>query len=176
MAALGGLREILRDFDFDFDFDFKFGIVGPGLEGGVARFDPEKMASYRVAREHSRAVHEMLQQAETRGFSDLVGQLYRSAASIPANILEATGEWRAGKRLNYLMIAKGSAWESWAHTDTLIDFGLVQPRDTDRVRGLQEQITALLITTIRRLEQDVRKGNGAATRGGTLTKPPPSQI
>jgi four helix bundle protein len=118
----------------------------------MARFDPEKMAVYRLAREHNRAVRRLLRGARTRGFSDLVNQLYRSAASIPANVLEATGEWRPRKRLNYLMIAKGSAWECWAHTDTLVDFGVVPASSITEVRRLQEDISALLISTIRNLE------------------------
>ncbi len=83
----------------------------------MAKFDPEKMAVYRLAREHVRAVRAMAEAADTRGFSDVVSQIRRSAASIPANILEAAGEWRPGKRAHYLRIAKGSIWGSWAHTD-----------------------------------------------------------
>ncbi|MGQ0812941.1 MAG: four helix bundle protein [Gemmatimonadota bacterium] len=119
---------------------------------GMALFDPDKMAVYRLARRHSRAVHALIKAANTRGFSDLVNQLRRSTASIPANLLEAFGEWRPGKRLHYLMIAKGSTWESWAHVDTMIDFELVTEEAIAEVRDAQRQITALLITTIRRLE------------------------
>jgi four helix bundle protein len=79
-------------------------------EFGMALFDPEKMAVYRLARQHNRAVNDLLKTANTRGFGDLVTQLRRSSTSIPANLLEAAGEWRNGKRLNYLMIAKGSTW------------------------------------------------------------------
>lgn len=82
----------------------------------------------------------------------MVSQLRRSAASVPANILEAVGEWRPRKRLHHLMIAKGSTWESWAHTDTMVDLGLVPTDAIKEVRHLQGQITALLITTIRNLE------------------------
>lgn len=64
----------------------------------------------------------------------------------------ASGEWRQRKRLHYLMIAKGSTWESWAHTDSMVDFGLLGADDVAEVRDLQRQITALLITTIRNLE------------------------
>lgn len=74
---------------------------------------------------------------------------------MPANILEAFGEWRPGKRLHYLMIAKGSTWESWAHTDSMVDDGLVPPAAIAEVRNVQQQISALLITTIRNLEATV---------------------
>ncbi|MGQ0561777.1 MAG: four helix bundle protein [Gemmatimonadota bacterium] len=117
-------------------------------------FDPDKLAVYRLARRHSRAVHALIKVANTRGFSDLVNQLRRSTASIPANLLEAFGEWRPGKRLHYLMIAKGSAWESWAHVDTMIDFELIPEAAIAEVRDAQRQITALLITTIKRLEAE----------------------
>jgi four helix bundle protein len=120
----------------------------------VARFEPEKMAAYRLAREHNRAVHALTASVRARGFSDLISQLRRSAASIPANILEAAGEWRVGKRLNYLMIAKGSTCECWAHVDSLQDFGVVRADAAARARELQNQIVALLIVTIRNLESE----------------------
>lgn len=121
----------------------------------MAVFDPEKLAVYRLAREHSREVRRLIDGAETRGHADLINQLRRSTASIPANLLEAAGEWRNGKRLNYLMIAKGSTWECWAHADSLVDLGVVQPADIADVRRLQGEITALLITTIRALEANM---------------------
>jgi four helix bundle protein len=123
----------------------------------MGRFDPERMAVYRLARQHSRAVHALLETADRHGFSDLVNQLRRSTASIPANVLESAGEWRTRKRLHYLMIAKGSTWESWAHTDSLVDFGVVRKTAIVEVRDAQNQITALLITTIRRLEAEVSR-------------------
>lgn len=122
----------------------------------MPRFDAEKMAVYRVAREHSRAIQRLLRRTKTTGYGDLVNQLRRATASIPANILEAAGEWRPGKRLNYLMIAKGSAWECWAHTDSLVDFGLVPRSGIEEARNFQHQITALLITSVRRLESAPR--------------------
>jgi four helix bundle protein len=142
-----------RELHFSFTFAFTF---TPG--GAVARFDPEKMAAYRVARQHSRAIRGLLERADLRGYGDLAVQLRRSTASIPANLLEATGEWRDGKRLNYLMIAKGSTWESWAHTDTLVDFGLVEEVDIAEVRALQQRLSGLLIAIIRNLES----GRGAS--------------
>jgi four helix bundle protein len=117
-------------------------------------FDPEKLTVYRLARQHSREVRRLIEGADTRGFADLVSQLRRSTASIPANLLEAAGEWRNGKRLNYMMIAKGSTWECWAHADSMVDLGVVQPSDIVEVRRLQGEITALLIATIRALEAD----------------------
>jgi four helix bundle protein len=132
----------------------------------VARFDPEKMAVYRLARLHSRAVRDLVKVADTRGYADLVGQLRRSAASIPANILEAAGEWRPGRRLHYLMIARGSTCESWAHTDTLVDFGVVTPEAIRGVRDAQGQINALLTATIRNLE-DARIADPAARKASS---------
>jgi four helix bundle protein len=113
------------------------------------------MAVYRLARQHNRAVHTLLESADGRGFSDLINQLRRSTASIPANVLEAAGEWRPRERLHYMMIAKGSTWESWAHTDSLVDFGVVPKNAISEVRDAQNQITALLITTIHTLEAEI---------------------
>lgn len=123
----------------------------------MARFDPEKLALYRLARRHTRAVQSLIQDASARGHGDLVNQLRRSAASIPANVLEAMGEWRLGKRLSYLMIAKGSTWECWAHTDSMVDWGLIPEAAIAHVRDLQRQMTGLLITSIRNLEADIAR-------------------
>jgi four helix bundle protein len=121
----------------------------------MARFDPQKMSVYRLAREHSRAVRALTGRVQARGFSDLISQLRRAAASIPANVLESAGEWRSGKRLHYLMIAKGSTCECWAHTDSLVDFGLASESLIADVRHLQNQILAVLITTIRNVEAEL---------------------
>lgn len=144
----------------------------------MARFDPEKIAVYRLARQHNRAVHALTAKAKTRGFADLVAQLRRSCISLPANLLEAAGEWRPGKRLHYLMIAKGSTWESWAHTDSMVDFGLVTAPAITEVRALQGQMTALLITTIRKLEAELNARKGARHHLAAIPPrdpaPPPS--
>jgi four helix bundle protein len=131
----------------------------------MACFEPERIAAYAVAREHTRAVRALIDAAGPRGHADLLAQLRGSAASIPANILEATGEWRTGKRLNYLMIAKGSTLESWAHVDTMVDFRIVPQDQTAEVRQLQTRITAILIRTIRNLEAEAQ-----AVRSGPRTK------
>lgn len=123
----------------------------------MARFDPERLALYRLARRHTRAVQMLIEDANTRGHGELANQLRRAAASIPANILEAMGEWRLGKRLSCLMIAKGSIWECWAHTDSMVDWGLVPETAIADVRNLQRQMTALLITSIRKLEAEIAR-------------------
>jgi four helix bundle protein len=112
------------------------------------------MAGYQLAREHSRAVRVLIDAASAAGFADLVTQFRKSAASIPANILEGFGEWRPGKRLNYLMIAKGSTFESWAHADTMVDFGLLPESAVEEVHVLQGRLNGLLIKTIRAVEAE----------------------
>ena len=131
-------------------------------KGFVLHFDPQKLAVYRLAREHTRAIHKLVSSTNTKGFSGLVSQLRESVASIPANVLEAFGEWQPGKRLNYLSIAKGSTWESWGHLDTMVDFNLITQSAADEVHAIQHQITSLLVTMIRKLEEQ-RGGEGADT-------------
>lgn len=86
-----------------------------GREWG--RYDPERLAVYRLARRHTRAVGEVLRKANTHGFGDLVDDLRRTAKSITANIKEGYGEHRPGKKVNFYQIAKGSVTEAWGHTD-----------------------------------------------------------
>ena len=98
----------------------------------MSYFDPQKMAVYRLAREHNRTIHALLKGAHTKGFSDLVSQLRRAATSIAANLLEAFGDYRAGVRLHYLQIAKASTWECWAHCDSMVDYELVKDPAVER--------------------------------------------
>jgi four helix bundle protein len=123
----------------------------------MAHFDPERMAVYRLAREHTRAIRVLLEASKSRGYADLVDQTRRAAASITANILEAGGEWTPRKRAHYFRIAKGSTWECWAHTDTLVDFQLVPEGEIARARDLQRQITALLLTSIHNAQNPVAR-------------------
>jgi hypothetical protein len=58
----------------------------------MSRFDPERMAVYRLARQHSRAISGLLETIGRSGFATLVNQLRRSTSSIPANVLEGFGE------------------------------------------------------------------------------------
>jgi four helix bundle protein len=121
----------------------------------MAKFDPDRIAAYRLAREHTREVHKLIARAKTRGHADLIKQYRKAAASVSANILEGIGDARPAKRLNYFMVAKGSAYESWAHTDSLLDLGLVQESAIQPVRNIQNQIAAVLITSIRNLEAEL---------------------
>jgi four helix bundle protein len=118
----------------------------------MADYDPERLAVYRLARRHTRAVQALLSKTDTRGFAPYVDNLRRSATSIPANTKEGYGEYRPAKKIHYYQIAKASVAEAWGHTDTLVDLGLVEERDIEEIRDLQNQMMALLITMIRNLE------------------------
>lgn len=96
------------------------------------RYDPERLTVYRLARAHTRAVAALLAAASTRGFSDLVDQTRRSTASMPA-----------------------STTETWAHIDTLVDFGCTSPESIAEIRSLQNQIIALLVTMIKNLQEEI---------------------
>lgn len=130
--------------------------------GEFGRYDPERLAVYRLARRHSRAVRDLLAKADTRGFGELVDNLRRSTTSIPANIKEGYGEHRPAKKANFYQIAKGSVTEAWGHTDSLVDWGLIAPHDIEDVRDLQNQMIALLITMIRSQEKRLAKKKSPA--------------
>ena len=114
-------------------------------------FDPERLAVYRLAREHTRAVRDLIAAARTRGFSDLVDQLRRSAASITANVQEGYQEESPREKAHCYAIAKRSAAEAWGHADTMVDFELVEDARVHAVHDLQNQILALLAVMIRNL-------------------------
>lgn len=119
------------------------------------RYDPERLTVYRLARAHTRAAAVLLSTAATRGFSDLVDQTRRSAASIPANIKEGYGAESPRRKAQYYAYAKASTTEAWAHVDTLVDFGCTPPESIAEIRDLQNQIIALLVTMIRNLQEEL---------------------
>lgn len=121
------------------------------------RYDPERLAVYRLARRHTRAVGDLLRRVDMRGHADVGDDLRRTAKSATANIKEGYGEHRPGKKINYYQIAKGSVTEAWGHLDSLVDFRLAWPGDIEEIRDLQNQIIALLVTLIRNLESRVRR-------------------
>jgi four helix bundle protein len=121
-------------------------------EGKWSRYDPERLAVYRRARRHTRAVHELLDRSDTRGYADLVDDLKRCLKSATANIKEGYGEHRPTRKANFYLIAKASVTEAWGHVDSLVDFGIVSSSEIEEIRDLQNQIIALLVTMIRTQE------------------------
>lgn len=132
------------------------GEVGGGRDWG--RYDPERLAVYRLARRHTRAICEMLGEADTRGFAFEVSQTRRSTASITSNVKEGYGEESLARKLHYYAYAKASVSETWAHVDNLVDFGCISEDAITEIRDIQNQVMALLVTMIRnlrsRLESD----------------------
>ena len=124
-----------------------------GRDWGV--YDPERLAVYRLARRHTRAVRRLLAGARTRGYAALVGQTRRSTASITGNIKEGFGEDTPGRKLQYYGYAKASVSETWGHIDNLVDFGCVAESAIAEVRDLQNQMMALLVTMIRNLRESM---------------------
>jgi four helix bundle protein len=128
--------------------------MADGVEGrgDWGRYDPMRLAVYRLARRHTRGMSELLARSSTRGHADLVDDIRRCVKSITANIKEGYGEHRPAKKANFYLIAKASVTEAWGHTDSLVDFGIASPRDIAELRDLQNQIVALLVTMIRTQE------------------------
>ena len=119
----------------------------------MGKYDPERLAVYRLARRHTRAIGDLLRKANTHGHGDLVDDLRRTAKSVTANIKEGYGEHRPAKKINFYQIAKASITAAWGHLDSLVDFQLVPESEIVEIRDLQNQIIALLITMIRNLER-----------------------
>jgi four helix bundle protein len=127
------------------------------VSGGERRYEPERLAAYRLAREHTRLAAELLRAAETRGYAALVDELRRCAISIPANVKEGYGDHRPKRKAHFYYLAKASVTEAWAHVDTLVDLGLVSPGDIHAIRDAQRQLVAVLVTMIR--TQEARTAN-----------------
>jgi four helix bundle protein len=72
----------------------------------------------------------------------LADQVVRSASSVPANLAEGAG--RAGKdRAYHWRVAYGSAKEVDTHLRLLIGIGAVNPRQTESVLALFDEVRAM---------------------------------
>jgi four helix bundle protein len=90
----------------------------------TAYFDHERLEVYQLARPFNREISQLLA-IIPRGHADSRNQLKRSAKSITRNIAEGGGKWKLNHKINFYHIARGSATESAATLDELVDYELV---------------------------------------------------
>jgi four helix bundle protein len=125
-------------------------------------FDHERLEVYQAGRQFNREVRKILNEIP-RGNADSRDQLKRSAKSVTRNIAEGSGKWKLKDKVHFYHIARGSATESAATLDELVDYELVaEARLTDAKRVLG-RVVAMLISMIRSLE--AREGVDMGDRG-----------
>lgn len=126
-----------------------------------AYFDHERLEVYQVARQFNREVARLLRDIP-RGHSDSKDQLKRSAKSIPRNIAEGGGKWALKDKIHYYHIARGSATESAATLDALVDYDLIEESRTTAPKEVLARVVAMLTGMVRSLEE--REGSDMSGR------------
>ena len=114
-------------------------------------FDHDGLEVYQAAREFNRELRRLLH-GLPRGYSASRDQLRRSGPSIPRNIAEGSGKWTIKDKVHYYHIARGSATESAAELDSLVDHGALDEQEIERAKQLLSRIVAMLVRMIRSLE------------------------
>lgn len=115
-------------------------------------FDHERLEVYQVARQFNRELRRILDELP-RGHADSKDNLGRAGKSIVRNLAEGAGKWKIPDKVNYYHVARGSATESAASLDELVDFGLVTEERIRQAKHLLARVVAMLIAMIRSLEE-----------------------
>ncbi|MBI4133489.1 four helix bundle protein [Candidatus Uhrbacteria bacterium] len=68
----------------------------------------------------------------------LTSQIQRSAVSVPANIAESCGRYRQGDKLQLLIIARGSLYETRSHLSIALDLKYITEREFQILDGKYE--------------------------------------
>lgn len=82
----------------------------------------------------------------------LTGQLRRAAVSIPVNLAEGKGRFHAKEQIQFFYTARGSAYEVMTLLQVAQDLGYLTPSQTDALRTLLNEITAMLNSLIKALQ------------------------
>ena len=73
-------------------------------------------------------------------------QLIRSADSVGANIAEAAGRWTAADKRRFLLIARGSLYETEHWIDRARVRGLIRTDESDRLAEIARALNGMIKT------------------------------
>jgi len=108
--------------------------------------DHERLDVWRSAHSIAVEVYQLTSRFPSTERFGLVGQMRRSAVSIPSNIAEGAGGLSSGEFAYYLNVASGSANE--LHDQLLVstDLGYLKSGDGERLRNRVESVRRMLFS------------------------------
>jgi four helix bundle protein len=108
--------------------------------------DYERLDVWRSAHSIAVEVYQLTSRFPSTERFGLVGQMRRSAVSIPSNIAEGAGGLSSGEFAYYLNVASGSANE--LHDQLLVstDLGYLKSGDGERLRNRVESVRRMLFS------------------------------
>ena len=109
--------------------------------------DHERLEVYKLAREHARQSHRLLQLLP-HGRADIADQYRRASLSIPLNLAEGGGEYAPAEKARFYRIAKRSATECAAVLDHLVDLQMLPESELRIAKALLRRIVSALVKLI----------------------------
>ena len=109
----------------------------------------QELVFYQKARQVVKGVDVLVKSwPKTMQAQEISRQLFRSAASVGANIAEGHGRHQGTEYIHYLIIAQGSANETehWLHTAQ--DCGLGPNENIDDILKLNNEVVRMIVSTI----------------------------
>jgi four helix bundle protein len=110
-------------------------------------FDFQKLQVYAKATELNTSIRVLLQQPTFDRFTR--DQLRRASFSIMLNIAEGSSRFSVKDRKNFLVIARGSAFECAAIMDYLMRAGEISRETYDNYFGKLEELSKMLYSLIK---------------------------
>jgi four helix bundle protein len=114
-------------------------------------FDFEKLEVYKRAKHLNAEVSVLLSKIKADKVTH--DQLRRASFSIMLNIAEGSGRFTKADKKNFYVIARGSIFECVAILDYLKDQKAIQVNEFDSFYKLCEEISKMLFSLIKGLEQ-----------------------
>ena len=114
-------------------------------------FDFENLIVYQKAKAFNRAVQEL--QAGQNFDKSVRDQLRRASLSIQLNIAEGSGKFTSSDRCKFLIIARGSVYESISLLESLLDEKQIDAAVYREFYGKGEEISKILFAMIRNLKE-----------------------
>jgi four helix bundle protein len=102
------------------------------------------LVAYRVAAELADEMHAAVKRWSEYDRSTVGMQLVRAADSIHANIAEAAGRWTKTDRRNFLVIARGSLYETEGWIDRARARGLLHSDYEDRLSEIARTLNGMI--------------------------------
>lgn len=105
------------------------------------KHDLLEMPVYRLACELKRSVLSLIARLENRELRSVRSQTLGAVTSISANIAEAYGRFGFRDRVQFLYVARGSAWELIDHLGTV---ALVNQQEAAACNDLDKQVREVI--------------------------------
>jgi four helix bundle protein len=113
-------------------------------------FDFQKLSVYQKAKDYNQSIKNFISNNKFDRFTN--DQLRRASFSIMLNIAEGSSRFSNRDRRNFLIIARGSAFECVSILDYLLDVKEINQGVYEQYFNHLEQISKMLYALIKKLE------------------------